>query len=138
VLAVTLQPATAGEPIDRAFARLAVHTLIGDFAQPLPHLPVHVVQIGELAQRPEVLAQVTDGAFDFSFLPSAGRIAGVRIEVVVFAGEAREARMEADDPAIMFSYGGGEIVVSDLTRLCEGPDYAQERHSEAYNRPRRA
>ena len=35
-----------------------MQALIGDFAQPLPHLPVHIVQIGELAQRQEVLSQV--------------------------------------------------------------------------------
>jgi hypothetical protein len=36
-------------------------------------VPVHVVQIGELAQRPEVLAQVTEGVFDFPFShPLAG------------------------------------------------------------------
>ena len=55
------------EAIQRALAGLAMQALIGDFGQPLPHLPIHIVQIGELAQRPEVLAKISDGAFDFSF-----------------------------------------------------------------------
>jgi hypothetical protein len=71
------------------------------------------VQIGELAQRPEVLAQVTDGPFDFPFLPSAGRIAGMRNEVV-FADEAEKARMKADDPSVMFGYGGGEVLCAAI------------------------
>lgn len=37
------------EAIHRTFAGLAVRASIGDFVQPLPYLPVHVVQIGELA-----------------------------------------------------------------------------------------
>src|SRR5712691_1590688 len=103
------------ETVQRALAGLTMQALIGDFAQPLPHLSIHIMQIGELAQRPEVLPQVTDGAFDFPFFPSAGRIAGVRIEVV-FTGEAEEARMKAHQPAVMFGYGGGQIVVGDLVR----------------------
>ena len=35
---------------------------------------------------------------------------------VVFAGEAKEARMKADDPAVMFGHGGSEVVIGDLTR----------------------
>ena len=54
-----------------------MQTLIGDFGQPLPHLTIHVMQIGELAQGPEVLTQVSDSAFDFSFFPAAGLVAGM-------------------------------------------------------------
>ena len=104
------------ESVERAFAGLAVQALVGDFAQPLPHLPVHVVQIGELAQRPEVLPKVADGSFDFSFLPSAGRIAGVRIEVV-FAGEAKEARMKADDPSVMFGYDRSQVLCAAICNV---------------------
>ena len=88
---------------------------VGNFAQPLPHLPVHIVQIGELAQRPEVLAQVTDGAFDFPFLPAACGIAGVR-DKAIFTSKAEEARMKADQTSVMFGHGCGQVVVSDLTR----------------------
>ena len=56
------------EAIQRPLTGFAMHALIGDFGQPLPHLPVHIVQIGELAQRPEVLAKISDGALDFSFI----------------------------------------------------------------------
>jgi len=35
---------------------------------------------------------------------------------VVFTGKAEEARMKADDPAVMFGNGGGKVVISDLTR----------------------
>jgi hypothetical protein len=44
-----------------------MQALIGDFGQPLPRLTIDVVQIGELAQRPEVLAKIPYGALDFSF-----------------------------------------------------------------------
>jgi hypothetical protein len=93
----------------------AMQALIGDFGQPLPRLAVHIVQIGELAQRPEVLADVSDAAaFHFSFFPAAGRIAGPRVKVV-FAGEGQEARIEAHQAAIMFGDGGGQIVIGDLS-----------------------
>ena len=42
------------------FSRFTMEPLIGDFIQPLPHLAIHVSQVGEGAQRPEVLAQVSD------------------------------------------------------------------------------
>lgn len=51
----------------RLLAGLAVLALVSDFFQPLPRLGVYVRQIGEGTQRPEVLANVTDGAFDFPF-----------------------------------------------------------------------
>ena len=74
------------------------------------------MQIGELAQRPEVLAQVTYGAFDFSFFPSAGRITGVRDEAI-FAGEAEKAGMKADDPAVMFGYGGSQVLCAAICNV---------------------
>ncbi len=101
--------------VQRAFAGLAMQASIGDFAQPLAYLSIHIVQIGELAQRPEVLSQISDGALDFPFFPSAGRIAGVRKEII-FAGEAEEAWVKADDPAVMFGDSCGQIVISDLAR----------------------
>ena len=47
----------------------AMRALVGDFFQPLARLRVDIRQIGEGAQRPEVLAHISDGAFDFSFFP---------------------------------------------------------------------
>ena len=74
------------EAIQRSFAGLAVHASVGGFAQLLPRLPVHVVPIGEPPQRPEVLAQVTDGSFECPSFPSrlrdctrAGRTAMARL-----------------------------------------------------------
>jgi hypothetical protein len=46
---------------------LAVLALVGNFFEPLPRLRVHVGQVGEGSQRPEVLADVTDGALYFPF-----------------------------------------------------------------------
>ena len=99
--------------IHRPLAGFAMLALIGDFGQPLPRLAIHIVQIGELAQRPEVLAEIADGAFDFAFFPAAGRIAGARVEAV-FASEAEEAREKTDQATIMFGDSGGQVVVDDL------------------------
>jgi len=33
----------------------------------------------------------------------------------IFAGEAEKAGMKADDPAVMFGYGGSQVVIGDLT-----------------------
>src|SRR5664280_168122 len=93
---------------------------VGDLGQPLSRLAVHIVQIGELAQRPEILAHVSDAAaFHFSFFPTTSLIAGTRDEVK-FAGEGQETRVEAHQAAIMFGYGGGQIVIVNL------PTYAVE------------
>jgi hypothetical protein len=79
-----------------------MHALIGDLFQPFTRLAVYVVQIGEVTKRPEVLTHVPNaGAFHFPFLPSAGLIAGPRVEVEL-AGEAEKARMESNQPSIMF------------------------------------
>jgi hypothetical protein len=48
----------APRPLKRAVAGFAVHALIGHFSQPLPRLAIHIIKIGELSQRPEVLAQI--------------------------------------------------------------------------------
>jgi len=88
-------------------------TLIGNLGQPLACLAIHVVKIGELTQWPEVLAEVTDGAFDFSLFPSTRRIAGSRVETVL-AREAEKARKKTDQLAIMFCDRGGKVVIDDL------------------------
>lgn len=103
------------ETIERPLARLAVHALISDFGEPLPRLAINIMQIGELTQRPEVLAQVSNGAFHFSFFPTAGGIAGVR-EEAIFAGEAKESGEKTDEASVVFGNGGGQIIVGDLTR----------------------
>jgi len=99
----------------RPLTGFAMHPLIGDLGQPLPHLPVHIVEIGELAQRPEVLAKVSDGAFDLAFFPAAGGIAGMRVEAII-TRESEEPRQKANETAIMFDDRGSEIVIGDLAR----------------------
>src|ERR1700687_3203333 len=71
------------------------------------------MEIGELTQRPEVLAEITDGAFDFSLLPATRRIAGSRVETVLTC-EAEKARKKTDQLAIMFCDRGGKVVIDDL------------------------
>ena len=53
-----------------------------------------------------------------STFPFSHPLAGLQAcgKEVVFTGEAEEARKKADQPAIMFGNGGGQIVVSDLAR----------------------
>src|SRR5437667_1042563 len=88
-----------------------VESLIGNFGEPLSRLAVHIVQVGEVAQWPEILAHVPNtAAFYFSFFPATGRIAGPRDEVV-FAGEAQETRVEAHQATIMFGHGRGQVVI---------------------------
>jgi hypothetical protein len=55
------------ESVDGTFTRLPVQPLVGDLRQPLTRLAVHIVEIGELPQRPETLARIADGALHFSF-----------------------------------------------------------------------
>ena len=90
---------------------------------------IHIVETGELAQRPEVLAKITDGSFDLSFFPAAGGIAGVRNEAV-FTGEAEKTRQKTDKPAIVLGNGGGEIIVSDFAR-----NAAESRSSTSAEKP---
>jgi hypothetical protein len=63
--------------------------------QPWTHLPVHILQILELPQRPEALPEIADGAFHLAVLTAAGWIAGTREEVVT-ASEAQESREETN------------------------------------------
>jgi hypothetical protein len=93
-----------------------MQTPVGDLVQPLPHLPVHIVQIGELAQGPEVLAEITDGAFDLPLFPAAGRIAGMGKEAMI-AGKAEEAREKTDQTAIVFDNGGGQVLCAVICNV---------------------
>src|SRR6516164_2205858 len=98
-----------------------MQTLIGDFGEPLTCLAIDIVQIGEGAQRPEVLANVADAAaLHFSFLPTRGRIAGAWNEAEL-TREGEEARLKPHQPPIVFGDGGGQVVVPDLAA-----DAAQE------------
>jgi hypothetical protein len=84
---------------------------IGDLLQPLPHLAIDIRQVGELAEGPEVLANVGyPAALHFTFLPARRRITGPGIKAV-FAGESQEARVEADQGSHVFGDGGGQVVI---------------------------
>src|SRR5712692_8214405 len=86
------------ESIDGAFAGFPMQPLVGDFREPLPSLSIHVVQVSELAQRPEALARVSDGALHFPFFPTRRHITSFWIKAV-FAGESEKAREETDQTA---------------------------------------
>jgi hypothetical protein len=102
------------EAVDGSLPGLLMEAHVGDFSLPLSRLAVHIVQVGELAQRPEILAHVSDAAaFHLSFFPATSLIAGPR-DKVVFAGEGQETRMEAHQAAIMFGYGRGQIVIENF------------------------
>ena len=45
--------------IDGPLPGFAMQPLVGDFGEPLAGLAIHIVQIGELAQRPEALTEHT-------------------------------------------------------------------------------
>src|SRR5262249_33827568 len=66
--------------IHRPLTSFTMQALIGDFCQPLPNLAIDIVEIAEFAQGPEVLPDITDGAFDLALFPTTGRIAGSRVE----------------------------------------------------------
>jgi hypothetical protein len=79
----------------RTLSRFAVQSPIGDLIEPLARLAVHIVEVEEIAQRPEVLPDVTDdAAFHFTLLPATRLIAGARVTVEL-AGKGQEARIEA-------------------------------------------
>src|ERR1035441_4706343 len=95
-------------------SRFAVQSPIGDLIEPLTRLAVHIVEVKEIAQRPEVLPYVTDTTtFHFSLLPATRLIAGAWVKVDL-TGKGQEARIEADQAPIMFGDGGGQVVIPDL------------------------
>src|SRR5947209_6725744 len=90
--------------------------LVGNFLQPLPYLTIYVSQVGEGAQRPEILAQVSDaGALDLAFLPGRGHMAGTRQETEL-TGKSQKARMKPHQVAFVFRHGRSEIVVDQVAR----------------------
>ncbi len=104
------------EALGRLLAGFAMEPLVGHFGEPLADLPVGLGQVGDLAPRPEVLAQVADaGPLHFSLLPGRGHMTGARHKAV-FAGEGKKARMEADQVAFVLGHRGGQVVVGQLAR----------------------
>jgi hypothetical protein len=99
--------------IDGALACFAVQSLIGDFGEPLPGLAVHIMQVGELSEWPEVFARIPNGTLDLSFFPTGRYVTGFRIETL-FASECEESREKTDETSIVFGDSGRQIVVGDL------------------------
>ena len=70
------------ETIHRPLSGFTVQSLVGDLVEPLTRLTVHIMEIEEIAQRPEVLPHVTNTpAFHLSLLSSTGLIAGAPVKV---------------------------------------------------------
>lgn len=88
---------------------------VGDFREPLADLAIDILQIGELAQRPEALTGIADGALHFALLPAGCRIAGPRVEAV-FPSKGERARKKTDQLAIVLGHRSSQVVVNDLTR----------------------
>ena len=89
----------------------AMQALVGDLVQPFPHLAIDVGEVGKLAERPEVLAEIADApALDLAFFPARGRVAGAR-EKATFAGEGQEPRIKSNQSADVLGNDGQEIVI---------------------------
>ena len=82
---------------------------VGNFVQPLPCLAIDIGEIGKLAERPEVLANITHApAFDLAFFPARRGVAGSGVEVTL-AGERQEARIKADQGTDVLGDDGQEV-----------------------------
>src|ERR1700730_18137272 len=99
----------------RPLPGFAMLPLVGDLREPLAGLAIHVMQIGELTQRPETLACIADRTLYFAFFPARRQIAGTRVEAI-FAREAEKARKKKHQAAIVLGHGGSEIIIGDLAR----------------------
>ncbi len=86
---------------------------IGNLLQPAARLRVHVAEIGKRAERPEVLAHISDGTFDLTFFPSRSDMAGAWDETT-FAGKGEKAWVEPYQAAFVFGYGSREIIEPKL------------------------
>src|SRR5205814_1194653 len=72
-------------------------------------LSVDVGQTAEGAQRPEVLPDITDGAFHLALFPSRPDMTGAWNESIL-AGKAEKAGMESNQVPIVFSDDCGHVV----------------------------
>lgn len=91
-----------------------MQTYIGDGISPLKGLAVHVVEIHEVFEGPEVVPNVVDGAFfNFSLLVGPTDVTGVRRD---FKGaqEREKGLIIADDGALALGDGGGHVVEDKL------------------------
>ena len=118
-----------------SLAGFAVQALVGNLVQPLPRLAIDIGEIGKLAERPEVLADIADAsAFDLAFFPARRRVAGAGKEATL-AGEAQKARIEADQGTHVFGDDGQKIVVpafaSNAVQSLEGMQVATDESLEA-------
>src|SRR5437667_8066495 len=78
-------------------------------------LRVDVGYIDEAAQRPEVLPDVSDRAFDFSFFPSRPHMTCTRNKTIV-ASKGQEAGVKAHEVSIMLGHDRGHVVEPEFAR----------------------
>jgi hypothetical protein len=67
-------------------------------------------------RRPEVLAEITDSAFDLPLFPAAGWIAAMGKEAMIAGKKPRKPGRKPDQRAIVFDNGGGQVIVCDFAR----------------------
>src|SRR6185437_14498844 len=86
--------------------------LVGDLLQPLVCLRVHIGQIREGSQGPEVLAYIANRSLDFSFFPGCPQVARARNETVL-ASKAQKTRIKSHQVAFVFGNSRGQVVVPE-------------------------
>jgi hypothetical protein len=123
------------EAIAGSLASFAVQSLVGHFLQPLPRLAIDIGEVSELAEGPEVLTNIPDApAFDFSFLPAGGRIAGSWVKITL-ASKGQEAWIEADQGTDVLGDDRQKIVVpafaSDATQSLKSMEVATDESFKA-------
>src|ERR1700730_5990367 len=101
------------KPLVRLLAGFAMRALIGDFVDPLACLRIHIGQVGAGGHRPEVLANVSDSAFDLAFFPRRANVARSGNEIAL-ARKGEEPRIEADQIILMFGNRSRQIVEPDF------------------------
>jgi hypothetical protein len=102
------------EPLVGTLAGFPMQALVGNFGQPLASLAVDIGQVSELAEGPEVLADIADATpLDFAFFPGGAHMTSPGVKVVL-ASEGQKAGIEADDLAVMLEDGAQEVVIGSL------------------------
>ena len=100
--------------LDRAKPGGVVDTSVGHLGAPPIGLRLEGIEVGEDAQRPEVVANIMNGAFfDFAFFLGLPDIAGHRGDVER-TQELQELLIEAHHRAVMFNDRGEHVVVDQL------------------------
>ena len=99
--------------IDGPFACCGMIAHIGDIIKPTFYLALDIFQINKVPQRPEVLAEILDGAFYLPFFMGSTDGAGVRPDAER-SEKFKERFVETDDRTNPFGNGGKHIVDDDF------------------------